>query len=335
MTKYAIVGRKKMSEQEYLELVELILTAKKFDVKTHTDKSIKRISNAYATEYKSLFNFVMNELIVNFGVGATPSQADVYALLAQIETRLTALDNVTMEAVKKELETTYLASTINYKKVVEEINNVDEMLLAVPFSMLNTYRVERLISETSEDLLFATKHVNKECKKAIQEVFNKHIQLQAFKDTAYKDVMRAIEKELTATSFKELLTKRGFSGLIDSRGRRWNLSTYTKLVVTSKMSEAYHEALQEEAMEEDFDLAIISENGATDHCRHFEGMVISLNGRTKGYLTYQQLKATGRIFHPHCRHTCYPVGSFDNLHEDVQSRHYKKLKEAKKFLKGQ
>ena len=323
-----------MSEQEYLELVGLIVQAKTFNVKTHTDKSIKRITKAYAEEYQRLFNFVLQELSVNFSASSSPTQAEVYSLLSQIEARLSELDDVTLQAVKKELETTYAVSTINYQKVVHDVSNVDEMLKLAPFSLLNTYRVERLISETSEDLLFATKHVNKECKKAIQSVFSKHIQLQSFKDNDYKDIAKSIEKELSSKSFRELLTKRGFSGLIDNRGRRWNLSTYTKLVVNAKMSDAYHEALQEEGKEEGFDLAIISSHGATDACRYFEGMVISMNGLTEGYLTYQQLKATGQIFHPNCRHTCYPVGKFDNLHEEVQAEHYQQVKRATEFLKN-
>lgn len=311
-----------MTENEYLELVELIAASKRFDVKKHTEKSLQRVTKAYAEEYKRLFQLITSESYAKLNPTTKATRADIASILSQLETELKRLDETTLRLVQAEVQQTYAASALCYVKVVEEISDSEKLLEACPFAMLNHYRIEQLVSETAEDLLFATNHVRKELKKTIQAIFAKNLQLHALQGTDYKSVIKTIEKELNSSGIKDQLLKRGFIGIIDAKGRKWNLSTYTKLIVTSKLQDAYHEAMKTEGMERGRDLAQISTNGATDSCAQFEGMIISMNGLTEGYLTYDALKATGLIFHPNCRHTCYPLRSFDLLHEDEQRIHH-------------
>ncbi|MDT2262168.1 hypothetical protein P7H06_25470 [Paenibacillus larvae] len=55
------------------------------------------------------------------------------------------------------------------------------------------------------------------------------------------------------------------------------------------------------ALERDVQYAIISRHGATDSCSNWEGKIIKLTAEAPGpYPTYDQLRATKEIFHPHC-----------------------------------
>lgn len=105
------------------------------------------------------------------------------------------------------------------------------------------------------------------------------------------------------------------------------------MVVNAKMQEAYHEAIRESAITRNRDLAQISDNGATDSCASFENMVISMTGATKGYPTYDQLKATGMIFHPNCRHTCRPLRDFSLLSDEDQELHRQQMSKLSQNLK--
>ena len=78
------------------------------------------------------------------------------------------------------------------------------------------------------------------------------------------------------------------------------------------------------------DLAIIPSKGAKDHCKNFEGMIISLTGLTKNYPTYDQLKATNLVFHPRCKHNPIPVRPTILTDED-KALHSDKLKNLKKI----
>ncbi|MDT2258280.1 hypothetical protein P7H06_00040 [Paenibacillus larvae] len=77
-----------------------------------------------------------------------------------------------------------------------------------------------------------------------------------------------------------------------------------------KMMNTYREATTISALERDVQYAIISRHGATDSCSNWEGKIIKLTAEALDpYPTYDQLRATKEIFHPHCKHTFTPIRS--------------------------
>lgn len=89
---------------------------------------------------------------------------------------------------------------------------------------------------------------------------------------------------------------------IDRAGRKWDSKTYfdmlTKTVMANTMREVYANTLANEG----HDLVKITQNGAKDACRKWEGKILSLTGSTPGYPTLQEATDSGEIFHPNCKH---------------------------------
>lgn len=94
---------------------------------------------------------------------------------------------------------------------------------------------------------------------------------------------------------------------IDKAGRRWDSGKYFEVLAISVMQNARREAYIESCAREGHDLVLISAHGAPDRCSRWENKTISLTGKTIGYPTYAQSKASGDIWHPRCRHRLIAV----------------------------
>lgn len=286
------------------------------------------ILKAYQEEYNRLYKEVLEQLVDHFSYGSEPSQREVLSVIAQIENRLNEINKRVSEDVTTEIQKNYISGQANHSIIVEKITELAILQAYAPYSLINHHKAEQLIADTMDDLLFATQHTSKELKKVIRDVFNKHLTLAGLEGTNYGEIIKAIKEELSRKGFSEKLLKEGFIGIIDKSGRRWNLKTYVDMVVTTKMQQAYHEGMKDKSLETGKDLAKISEKNSKTPCRYFEGMIISMTGATEGYMTYDQLKATGMIFHPNCRHTCYPIGNLDLVHADDLAFHNQKMAEV-------
>ena len=103
------------------------------------------------------------------------------------------------------------------------------------------------------------------------------------------------------------------------------------MVARTKMNNAYIQAIREEALQDGTDLAIISTKPDTyDACKNYEGMIISLNGLTAGYLTYEGIKATKQCFHPNCGHFVRPFSNIDRVPPKLKAIHESKMNNYRK-----
>jgi hypothetical protein len=146
--------------------------------------------------------------------------------------------------------------------------------------------------------------------------------------TSAKDLKEAMKEK----GFSETLVEENWKGIIDSAGRRWDLTTYTRMVAKTKLQQVQIEGAKMTARENDSDLAIISSHGAKDACRFFEGMIISLEGRTRGYKTLEELRNSNLIFHPNCQHSVHPIGDVQALPEKVKQKSSDAERSADKAL---
>jgi len=90
----------------------------------------------------------------------------------------------------------------------------------------------------------------------------------------------------------------------DSSGRVWNTKTYIQMNVRTNTMRVYNDCLADNvARETGGDLMRISTGGDQDcDCAAWEGCIISLTGKTKGFPTYDDAR-NGGCFHPNCTHT--------------------------------
>lgn len=325
-----------MNYDEYEQLLTELLDAfnkNKPDIPNRVmNKSIDDLLKAYAKAYNNLFKEVLTDFIDNLGVSANPTQQDIIYLLTLMENRVKELNQHITANVEKEIQKNYLTGNVLQYLATESVTNIQQLKDSIPYVTLNQYTAEQLAQDTMDDLLFATQNTERSLKKLVRSVFQKHLSLAGLEKTGQKEVAKRIREELTKKGLSVSITKEGFVGIIDKAGRKWNLGTYVKMVTSTKMSQAYHGGLQDKAVATGKDLALISRRGASDPCKYFEGVVISMTGATEGFMTYEQCKATGLVFHPNCKHTCYPVRSLEALPDEDIKHHESQLKAMKKFV---
>jgi len=186
--------------------------------------------------------------------------------------------------------------------------------------IVNRTRLNKLITDTQTDLLKATNNTEENVKKMVRSSVA----------TAFRSYDRNVKRSNMKNKIQEELAKRTISkrlddsniSIIDAAKRKWKLNTYVDMACNTKIATSYMDGIREQALNDGSDLAIISSHPlTTDACLNFEGMIISLNGLTSGYATYDELKRSKLIFHPNCRHFARPVGGIDMIPPSYISKH--------------
>lgn len=319
-----------MLQDRYEEILNKVLKAygkKRPEIAPRvTDKNVDSIIKTYATAYQEVYRGLVGNLH-NIGTDtAVTAQASV---LRQLETQLEQLNSKVVEELREALAESYVEGRATHAAAIETVKTIEELMVAVPYSLVNHKKIYQASIDTFEDLLYVTQHTKKESKKVIRDFVAKHIQLGVADNQGHREIMRRIKKELSLENIRREVADKALVGVIDSRGRRWKLKTYVEVVVKTKLQHLHVEGLKDHALEDGYDLARIPSKGATDSCRSFEGMIISLNGIEKDFPSYDSLKATGLIFHPNCKHTPVPIAGYDLLHEDDKKIHKKLLSNLK------
>lgn len=119
----------------------------------------------------------------------------------------------------------------------------------------------------------------------------------------------------TARRYREQLAERGVTGFKDRTGRMWNMRTYTEMVARTTTMEAHLQGTANRLVEQGHDLVKISTHlGSCEKCQPWQGKVLSITGKTKGYPTLEEAKADG-LFHPNCRHA---YGLYIDLDKEIE-----------------
>jgi hypothetical protein len=105
--------------------------------------------------------------------------------------------------------------------------------------------------------------------------------------------------ELTRTYEKE-----GITGFVDKAHRKWNLSTYSNMVIRTTTGEAQNRAVANTVLGRGLDLVRVDEHPhEPDICTPYQGRVFSLSGTTPGYPPLDRIPP----FHPNCRCSILPA----------------------------
>lgn len=119
----------------------------------------------------------------------------------------------------------------------------------------------------------------------------------------------------TARRFREQLAERGVTGFKDRTGRMWNMRTYTEMVARTTTAEAHLQGTANRLVEQGHDLVKVSTHrGACELCQPWQGKILSITGKTKGYPTLEEAKEAG-LFHPNCRHA---YGLYIDLDKEIE-----------------
>lgn len=218
----------------------------------------------------------------------------------------------------------YQLSQVNYKRALTQTKRQ----LKTEFAPSKQRYRDRMIRDLQTDLLKATRNTEESVKAIVRESFAKSMADGALKSQKRSAIASKVKQEITKRALKNKLSEN--VAIIDKMGRKWSLDRYVNMAVRTKVNNVYFDGIRQQAKDEGTDLAIINTNpGTKDACKTYEGMIISLNGETKGYQTYEQLKASKKIFHPNCRHFARPIPSLDLVPKSVLDKHKKQSRAAR------
>jgi hypothetical protein len=289
------------------------------------NKDVERLAKMYKRSYQD----VVKELIRLLETGSWDILIQQEASLArQLTLILEELDKDVAPILEQLLKDTFVKGQAQALVSLGEATTLTEATAGVSMSQFSRKSTEKIVQDTFEDVLALTNRTEKRIKQEVRDIAGEVMRQNAMQQMGYDTTRKEMMNKLLSKGFSKKITK-DFKGVTDSAGRRWKLDSYVNMLVKTKMQQAYSEGIRSESIERGTDLAVISDHGAKDACKHFEGMVISMTGKTKGLYTYDELRRSNKIFHPHCKHTITPLRDISLLPQSLQDKHKDLLEKAK------
>lgn len=267
-----------------------------------------------------------------------PTSTDLLKLEKKVQNDIAAivvdLNKKAIPLAKKQVTEAYIEGVkyshlaISQENKLHELKPVENEEIEIDLNRDHKKRLQAMIEQTQADLLKATHNTENNIKELVRKVVAKEM------STAGKSGMKGKQSNMAIRIEQQLRKQFLMNGIkdadvaiIDKAKRKWKLKTYSSMVARTKMNMAYIDAIREEALQDGHDLAIISTKpDTTDACLNYEGMIISLNGLTAGYLTYDQIKLTKLCFHPNCGHFVRPVAGLNWIPKKLLAIHEKQMK---------
>jgi hypothetical protein len=244
------------------------------------------------------------------------SNANARAALAEVSRILTSLNEDSAKWVEENIPQAArdgIARTLVSLGVVETLQEAEAI---VKFNRINANMVASAVADTQSDLLAVTQNVDRKVRAAIRQAVGESMRANM---AAGINGRRTINRD-TLAGMRKALGDSVNTGIIDAAGRRWKPEVYVDMVTRTKLMQTQIDAATNEALARDTQYAVISKHGAADACRFHEGRIIKLTPEAVGpYPTMSELKATGQIWHPNCRHVVSPIRVPEKLSDDTRA----------------
>jgi len=184
----------------------------------------------------------------------------------------------------------------------------EEALKIARYNKVNKRLVAAAIADTQTDLLAVTQNIERQAKLAIRRATAEAMRHTLTRgNNATQDIAKEIRQRIVQATDV---------AIIDSRGRRWKLSTYTDMLAREKMKQAHQEASINEALSEGSLYGRISRHGAKDKCRLWEGKIVKLVADAPGDYPYLYSIPKTEFNHVGCKHLITPLrdpSKYNNL----------------------
>lgn len=256
------------------------------------------------------------------------SQELYQSQIQQLSYLLNELNNKSRSWVEGTIKDAFESSLAVQMVSLGQASTLLEAKGKLQFSLMSRQRMEAIISDTFGDVLQATTYMDNKLKQHVRDIQANAIRLSIAQQQGSVDIAQRLKKDLIEAGLSKSLQDTSWVGITDAGGNRWDLTTYVKMVAKTKIQQTQIEGARIMALENNTDLAIISSHGAKDSCSHFENMLISLEGRTKGYPTLAEVKGSGLIFHPNCQHSVHVIGDVQALPQSLKDQADKAQKSA-------
>ncbi len=124
------------------------------------------------------------------------------------------------------------------------------------------------------------------------------------------------QKKLMQERWEAACKGLGEARFIDSGGHEWDSRDYFAMNVRTNAMRVYNDVLAGNVAKDGGDLVQVTRHGDPNckQCFPWEGRILSLTGKTKGYPTYEECRAAG-CFHPNCTHSIQTVDELIDAEE--------------------
>lgn len=259
------------------------------------EKTVAELDSAYRQHYKKVKSFLLKALFPNGTLAPQYSQDYVLSTLQEaarvLETRVAGI-------TERQLKEALLLGLLMYFEDIGSPISAAEAREILSLSASGT----QLVSEVTRMLNHTTANTSGRIERMVVQAYNQELLLQVADQRDNDRLLELYMMTETEEEFAAALEAEGFVGIVDSAGRRWKADVYAMMVLRTMLREANVAMQQEQARNDGFDLAWISDHNVDNPCNLWENTIISLNGADSRFPTYEEAKATLEVFHPNCQH---------------------------------
>ena len=259
------------------------------------EKQIEKLIALYLAANDELINLIINGMAVEYPTDSVHVQS-MTSMLNRITSLSTTLKNSSKPKVESVITSAYESGYLNASGGTE-----------IKFTDAQQATLDKLMTDTYNDMLIATNYMSESAKRFVRVKTSQVMQLQQALRQGNKSLAYSLARQLEAGKLGKDASTQAFTGIVDKAGRRWNLKTYSEMVVRTKVQQAHIYGTAQQGHEMGYHLFIISSHNALDACSHWEGKIISVGESIGGYPSYEELAASNEIFHPNCKHHITPI----------------------------
>ena len=284
---------------------------------------IKKLTDAYKRAVRDILRELERYDVTDL------SRANSAAMLAEISRILSEVDAEAKAWVVANVPSVALDGTAKAIVNLGAAKTIEEAREIASFNRANKALIEAAIADTQADLLAVTQNMDRKTRGAVRKVVS-----ESFRANMAKGINgpKTIKADVLA-GLRKTLGDAVNTGIIDAGGRRWKPQHYAEMVTRTKLMSTYNESTTNEAVDRGAYYGIITSHGATDACRFHEGRIVKLISDAPGnYPTIDELRATGQIFHPNCKHSFSVMRNVDVLPSAVKEKADKQAERGGKAI---
>lgn len=263
------------------------------ELEKETDKLIAYYKKVYAYLLRELLREVENDLSTNHTA----------TMLQRVREQLQKLDQEALKYCEEVLPRYYLvgASAVDAQVALMSVAAIEGFN-----NILHTHAIQRAVRDTFSDLARNTRYMEEEIKTILRNTSKEIISRQMGTGESRKTILKQLKTELKA---------KGITSFVDAGKKHWTIDNYADMLLKTKprilvnegtldRMKVYQEAYPNS--KNSFDLIRLSNHGAKDWCRYYEGKVFSISGNHPKYPPVSSLPNGYATLHPRCRHYFQP-----------------------------
>jgi hypothetical protein len=298
----------------------------------HWDKSIENLLN----EYQKAFRRILYSLYELSGEELTKlNKKKERELLLFIASSISELQEFTEEWIAAEITTAFAVGQAAQMVTTNEAKTIKEGMKQIKKSVYAKKVLDSVLQDTFDDLLYATQHTENRTKRMVRDVFSQVMKQQTMENQGLRTMEKEIKKVLEKKVIEDRLKKEGLVAIVDASGKKWKTNVYLEMAVRTKIQESFRQGTISAAVEKGHDIAYVSShNTDCEKCKKYEGLIISLTGKTEGFPTLDSIRSSEnhQLFHPRCRHKIRSVRTYELIPNDVKEKNEKAKKNVEDLL---